>query len=193
MASIKMRPLLLAVIIGLGAVFVSIGVLGMSPALAGELEVTGSASLAPRQQAQPYEFFAFGVVFTDPAIVQITDLSGNVVGEGVHVGSVKCNRDNCSKTTQLDFTIWFADPRPNESEYEYKFKTLQALDPEEERVVVAGTGTISSRDQQERFRFTATFQNNRDGTVSVTYVASRPDASFVIPKTLGTFTIYSKP
>ena len=188
MASIKMRSVLLAVIIGLGAVFVSIGVLGMSPALAQDLQATGSVSLAPPQQAEPDDGIVIIVVFTDPFNVQITDLSGNVVGEGEHGGQVRCNGNNCSQKTQLDFTIYLTEPWS----LEYKFTTRQTLDPVEERVVVGGMGTISSRGQKERFLFTATFQNNRDGTVTVRYEASRPDASFIIPAAPGTFRISSR-
>lgn len=39
---------------------------------------------------------------------------------------------------------------------------------------------------KERFIFTATFLNNRDGTLWVRYEASRPEASFIIPKAAGT-------
>ena len=187
MTSIKMRSVLLAVMLGLGAVFISIRVLGMSPALAHEQEGTASMSLAPAQQAEPE--YVFIVVFTDPpAKVQITDLSGNVVGEGDHGGQVRCNGSNCSQKTQLDFTVYFTEPWS----LEYKYTTRQALDPVAGRVVVAGTGTISSRGQKERFLFTATFQNNRDGTVTVRYEASRPDASFIIPAAPGTFRISSR-
>jgi hypothetical protein len=192
MVSIRMRSVLLAVMMGLGAVFVSIGVLGMSPAQAHELELTGSPSLAPAQPPPPDDddlgFVA--LYFTEPLTIQITDLSGNVVGEGVHGGEVRCNRNNCSQTTQLIYTIPLTDWLW--SEYEYKFTTRQAIDPVEERVVVGGTGTISSRGQKERFSFTAVFQNNRDGTVWVRYEASRPDASFIIPAAPGTFSISSR-
>ena len=192
MASIKMRSLLLAVMIGLGAVFVSIGVLGMSSAMAQELEVIGSVSLAPPAQAPPpndddLQFVAF---FTDDISVQITDLSGNEVGEGVHEGSLKCNGDTCSQ--KIDAIISISDVLTGTRVYEYKFRTRQALDPEAERVVVGGTGTISSGGYKERFSFTATFQNNRDGTVWVKYEASRPDASFIIPEASGTFRISSR-
>jgi hypothetical protein len=145
-------------------------------------------TIVPASQAPPKDDFQFIVVFTDPLGVEIEDLNGNVVGEGVHSGKAKCNRDNCSQKTFLQLTIPLTDPYS----VEYKFTTRQALDPEEERVIVAGTGTISNRAQKERFSFTATFQNNRDGTISVTYAASRPDASFIIPNSAGTFRIFSR-
>ena len=56
-------------------------------------------------------------------------------------------------------------------------------------LLVGGKGTVSNDGQKERFLFTATFENNRDGTVAVRYEASRPDASFVIPRVPGRFEI----
>jgi hypothetical protein len=112
-------------------------------------------SLVPPMQAKPD--YTFTVVLTDPVPIQITDLSGNVVGEGVSEGELR-----------------------------------QAFDLEAERVVVAGTGTKSSDRSKERFSFTATFRNNRDGTLSVTYAASRPDASFVVPEVPGTFEVRTR-
>ena len=124
------------------------------------------------------------MVFTDLLDIEITDLSGNVVGEGQHEGKVRCSgNSNCSQATQLQL---------NGIEYEYKFKARQALDPDERRAVVEGTGTIVRDDKKERFLFTATFEDNRDGTVRVRYEASRPDASFRVPKSPGTFGIYSR-
>jgi hypothetical protein len=188
MQSIKIRSFLLAVISGLAALFISIGLLEMSPALALERAGAEPMRLDPPAQPPPPDdddlvFIAF---FTDPLTIQVTDLSGNVVGEGVHESEVRCNGENCSQKTLLDFTD------PGFAEYEYKFTTRQAVDPVEERAIVEGTGTISSHGQKERFLFTATFQNNRDGTVSVTYQASRPDASFIIPRLPGTFRIFSR-
>lgn len=189
MRFIKIWSYLLAVMGGLAAVLISIGLLGLSPALAHEGELTGPVrQAAPEQPQQPVDDFVFFVVFTDPAVIEITDLSGNVVGEGTHEGSVRCNRDKCSQKTQLQFTPFFTDP----AVYEYKFSTRQALDLVAESVVVAGKGTISSNGQKERFLFTATFENNGDGTVSATYVASRPDASFMIPRSPATFRIFRR-
>ncbi len=187
MRFIKIWSYFLAVMGGLAAVLISIGLLGLSPALAHEGELSGPVRQAAPEQPPPVNIVSV-VVFTDPAIIDVEDLSGEVIGEGVHLGEVRCNGDKCSQKTQLQFTPFFTDP----AVYEYKFTTRQALDPEAERVVVAGKGTISSNGQKERFLFTATFENNRDGTVSVTYVASRPDASFMIPKSPGTFAIFSR-
>jgi hypothetical protein len=189
MRFIKIWSYLLAVIGGLTAVLISIGLLGLSPALANEGELSGPVrQAAPEQPPPPEDDFTWGVVFTDPAIIDVEDLSGEVIGEGVHLGEVRCNGDKCSQKTQLQFTPFFADP----AEYEYKFSTRQALDPKKEKVVVAGTGTISSNGQKERFLFTATFRHNRDGTVWVKYEASRPDASFIIEKSPGTFSFSSR-
>ena len=43
----------------------------------------------------------------------------------------------------------------------------------------------AARVKKSGFLFTATFQDNQDGTVSVRYEASRPDASFIIPQAPG--------
>jgi hypothetical protein len=182
MASKKLRSFLLAVAMGLAMVLISTSLLETSPALARERAGTEPVRLDPPAQAPPPEDFLFIVVFTDDLSI-ITYLSGNVIGEGEHGGEVKCNGDNCSKKTQL--TVPYGS-------VEYKFTTRQALDPEEDRVVVAGSGKISSLGQKERFLFTATFEDNRDGTVRVTYVASRSDASFIIPRAPGTFSISSR-
>lgn len=188
MVSRKLWSVLSAVAVGFLAVVVSIGLLDVSPALALQQTGTESVRLAPPAQPPPNDDFVFVVVFTDPARVQITDLSGNARGEGEHMGKVRCNSNTCNQQTQLTFGIPVTDPIV----YEYKFTTRQALDPDEESVVVAGKGTISSRGQKARFSFTATFQNNGDGTVLARYDASRPDASFIIPRTSGTFRIFSR-
>jgi hypothetical protein len=190
MVSKKLWSLLLAVAMGVVAVVISIGLPEMSSALALEPAGTEPMYLDPLAQPPPpnADDFQFVAFFTDDLTVQITDPSGNVVGEGVHGGEVKCKRNGCSQQTYLSFGL----PLAESTVYEYKFTTRLALDPEEERVVVEGKGTISSRGQKERFSFTATFQNNRDGTVSVGYVASRPDASFIIPRAPGTFSIISR-
>lgn len=188
MGFIKIQALLLAVFIGLGAAFVSLGLLGeTSVVLAKGQALTESA---PNMQPPPPsdDDLIITVWFTDPLSIPIMDLSGNVIGEGIHEGKARCNGNACNQRTELQFTIWLTDPV-----YTYKFSTRLASDSEARTVVVAGTGTISSNGQKERFSFTATFQDNGDGTVSATYVASRPDASFIIPRSPGTFTIVSRP
>jgi hypothetical protein len=125
----------------------------------------------------------------DTAEVAITDLSGTAIGEGLHSGEERCINDNCFKKTQLQLN----QPLTGLVTIEYRFETLQALVPDESRVVVTGTGTINSINQKEKFQFTAVIQDNMDGTLSVTYVASRPDASLMIPNAPGTFEITSRP
>jgi hypothetical protein len=184
MVLIKLRSLLLAGVIGLAAVFILLGLLGgTSVVLAKEQDLTGRANLAQMAQAPSQEFALVATVYFSPAPTLVTDLAGNVIGLGGHTGEVRCWA-TCNKKTQLDL---LADG------YEYQFKTLQALDPEARRMVVAGKGTIYSDHQKATFLFTATFEDNGDGTVAVTYVASSPDASFVIPKAPGTFEIASRP
>lgn len=185
---IKVQFLSLTLFIGLAAVFILLGLLGStSVVLAKGQELTVAANLESRMQ--PLLQLSHSVVFTDPAVIKVQDLFGNV-GEGIHTGEVRCTGgDNCNKKTQLQFTSSFTDV----GVLSYQFKTLQALDPERRRSVVAGTGTIYNNGQRERFLFTATFDDNRDGTIAVTYVASRPDASFMIPRSPGTFWITSRP
>ncbi|MEZ4619837.1 MAG: hypothetical protein R2867_30640 [Caldilineaceae bacterium] len=84
----------------------------------------------------------------------------------------------------MQFTIPLTD-----WSFEYKFTTRQVVDPTAERVVIAGTGTIFTGGKREQFTFIATMQNNRDGTIFIKYEASRPDASFILPKAPGTFTL----
>lgn len=100
----------------------------------------------PAQQQPPEEDIIVTIVFTDPASTQITDLSGNPLGEGTHEGELRCNLINCSQKTQLSFGI----PLTRPVEYEYKFTTRQALDPEQARAVVAGSGTLSNGDRKSR-------------------------------------------
>jgi hypothetical protein len=184
MRFIKIHSLVLAVAVGLAALFITLGLLAItSSVLAQGAEPEGTV---PVSQA-PNDDIIIIVVFTDPLSIPITDLSGNVIGEGTHIGNARCKSNKCNQNTELQFTIPFTG-----LVYAYKFTTRQAFDPEAGRAVVAGTGTISSRGQKERFSFTATFQDNGDGTVSATYDASRPDASFIVPRSPGTFTIMSR-
>jgi hypothetical protein len=178
MVSKKLWSFLLTVIIGLAAALISPGILGiMTPALAQEPELEINVPVA-----QPVGNLIAVVVFTDPAIIDIQDLQGVGIGQGTHVGRLRCN-NKCSQKTQLQL---------NGVTYEYQFKTRQLVDPGERRIIAAGTGTIKSNGQRERFLFTATFQDNRDGTVWVRYETSGPDASFIIPNAPGTFTIFSR-
>ena len=191
MPSRNRSRILLAVTLGIVVLFSSLVILEMSPVLALEREVTGPVKqAAPEQPPPPFndDELIFSAYFTEDLEIQITDLSGNVIGEGTHQGQVKCYRDNCNQTTQLTLS----PPLREGIVYEYKFTSRQVLDPEAQRVVVAGTGTIANQGQKERFSFIATFQNNQDGTVGVKYEASRPDASFIIPRSAGTFKISAR-
>lgn len=136
--------------------------------------------------AQGQDLTGVVVDFPDPVPTEILDLSGNVIGQGEHEGTVRCFDGNCGQRTELGVTSIPAV-------YEYKFKDLQALDVVTEVAVVAGTGVKSGEDGKERFSFTAIFLNNGDGTVAVRYVASIPDASFVLPAAPGTFTLVQRP
>jgi hypothetical protein len=144
--------------------------------------------LDPLAERRPADDFDIAIYFTLPLSVQVTDLGGNFVGEGVHVGAVKCVGDRCRHQTYLGFDIYSEEPTVDK----YTFDTRLALDPEEESVVVKSRGEISGRSQKERFSFTATFRNNGDGTVFAAYVASRPDASFTISSAPGSFDISSR-
>ena len=165
----KKNVLLLAVSIGLAGVFILFGPLGMM----------ATAQAAPDTLV---------VTFTDTSPIQYADLSGNVIGEGVHVGDLRCVGDNCNQ--KIEFEPVSPQATTDTVVYEYKFKSRQAFDPVAERVVVSGTGTIISGGPKIRFSFTGVFQNNRDGTVQVTYLASNPDASFLFPAAPGTFSIF---
>jgi hypothetical protein len=181
MRSIKTWSVFSAMLIGLAAVLVSLGLLEMSrvPVQAR----TASEPVLWDLSAQPPPDFTLAAYFTDDLPIQVADLSGNVIGEGTHGGRIRCNGNTCSQKTELDIPISVISTLSLQVEYQYT--TRQALDPVAERAVVAGKGTIFSRGQKERFSFTGIIQDNRDGTVSVTYVASRPDASFIIPRAPG--------
>lgn len=159
----------LAVMSSLAIGLISPGALGMvSPALG---------------QPSFQDEWGVRIHFQDPENpIEITDLSGTTVGQGTHVGQLRCEQ-TCNHKAQLQL---------NGIEYQYRFETIQALDPVEGLVIVAGRGTISNLGQKDRFLFTATLENNQDGTVWVRYDASRPDASFIIPNAPGTFTFFSK-
>lgn len=182
----KIQSLSLAVVIGLVAVLLSLALLGMTKSVfAQEQELTAQMNSASKMAKPDIDFT---VVFTDPAeYLVVYGLDGDPVGEGVHIGGVRCRGDNCNKNTQILFTI------PPEgatiSGVEYRFKNRIAIDPDARSVVAQGAGTIYSDGQKERFSFFATFEDNRDGTVFVRYDASRQDASFIIPKSPGRFEI----
>ncbi|MGB7876037.1 MAG: hypothetical protein WBL25_16770 [Anaerolineales bacterium] len=148
--------------------------------LFGPLGLTGTAQAAPDMIL---------VTFTDTALIQYKDLSGNLSGEGVHVGELRCVGDNCNQ--KIEFEPVFPGPTTEPLVYEYKFKSRVAFSPEAETVVVSGTGTISGAGPKIRFSFTGVFQNNGNGTVQVRYEASTPEASFIFPAAPGTFSIIS--
>ena len=127
------------------------------------------------------------VTFTDTSQIQYTDLSGNAIGEGAHVGELLCIGDTCNQ--KIEFEPVSLQPTTDTVVIEYKFKAKQVFDPIAKIVVVAGSGTVLSDGSKTRFSFTGTFQNNGDGTVRVTYIASTPDASFIFPAAPGTFRI----
>jgi hypothetical protein len=165
----QMKRVLLLVSMGLAMVFILFGPLGM----------TASVGAAPD---------IIHVTFTDTSPTPYTDL-GNVPGTGVHVGELLCLGDICNQ--KIEFEPVSLQTSTDTVVYEYKFKSRQAFDPEAERVVVAGTGTILNNGPKIRFSFTGVFQNNGDGTVQVTYIASAPEASFSFPAAPGTFSILS--
>lgn len=183
----RLASLLRAVAIGFVAVVV-LGVAAIPPALALEGAGSEAAYLDRLAQAQVLDDFYFVALFADDAAVQMTDVGGNAIGEGLHGGRVLCNHSVCSWQTYLRLHADSAEP----AVYEYKFKIRQAIDPVAERVFVEGNGTISDHGQKERFSFSAIFQNNRDGTIWIRYEASRPDASFIVPNAPGTFGIFSR-
>lgn len=144
---------------------------------------SGTKSIALGQSSFQAEWGVFVYFQASETPVAITDPGGALVGEGSHRGQLLCN-NRCSHQTQLEV---------NGIAYQYRFEVRQALDPDAGVVVVSGRGTLSDGGQKERFSFTATVEDNRDGTVWVRYDASRPDASFVVPETPGIFALFSKP
>lgn len=121
--------------------------------------------------------------FTDSSPVQYTDLNGNIIGEGMVVGKMRCVGDNC--TQEIEFEPISPQPTTDNVKYEYKFKSRQAVDPGEQVVVVSGTGSIISDGPKIRFTFAGVLQNNLDGTTRITFEASTPEASFIFPEVPG--------
>lgn len=163
----------LASFVGLATVFILTGLFGVMSV-----------------QAQPPAMEpSYHVVFTDTASIPISDLSGNIVGEGTHLGALMCKTSNCSQKIEIDFdiTLVFTDLY----HLEYKFTSRQEHDPDEKRLIVGGKGSLTTDHMKERFSFTAIFEDNRDGTVDATYNASRPDASFRVTSP-GSFAIESR-
>jgi hypothetical protein len=162
MHSHKKNVRLLAVSIGL-AVFTLLGLLG----------TTATVQAAPTKVL---------VTFTDTSLIQHVDPDGNVLGEGVFLGKLRCVGDTCNQ--KIAFV-----PALGNVVYEYTFKSRLAFDSAAERVVVTGTGTVFRDGSKTRFSFTGVFQNNPDDTVQVTYEASMPDASFNFPAVPGSFSV----
>lgn len=134
------------------------------------------------QPAEPYVSIRSGSLNEDPSIeILIMDLSGNPIGSGRHSGDLRCILGTCNQSTSLSIS----SPQTDTAEVEYRFMSLQADDPIARLLVVAGSGTILTGQQKEKFQFTATIQDNLDGTLAFRYEASRPDASFLIPGTPG--------
>lgn len=121
--------------------------------------------------------------FTDTSPIRYTDLSGNILGEGVLVGKMRCVGDNCSQ--EIEFEPISLEATTGNVKYEYKFKSRQAVNPEVEVVVVSGTGSIIDDGQRIRFSFTGILQNNFNGTTRITFNASTPDVSFIFPEVSG--------
>jgi hypothetical protein len=167
MRSQKKSVFLLAVSIGITMAFILLAPLG----------VTASVLAAPN---------IIRVTFTDTSPIQYTDLSGNVIGEGVHVGELQCVGDNCNQKIEFEP---ISQQTTEPVVFEYKFKSKQSFDPVGQRLVVSGVGTMSGSGPKIRFAFTGVFEDNGDGTVQVTYIASTPEASFVFPAAPGTFSI----
>ena len=145
----------------------------------------GPLSLTRKAQAAPDMIL---VTFTDTA-TQYTDLSRNVIGEGLHVGELRWVGDNCNQ--KIEFEPHSTGSSTEPTMYEYKFKSRQAIDPTAERIAVSGTGTISNGNSKTKFLFTGVFQNNGDGTIEAIYTASTPEALFIFPAAPGTFSITS--
>lgn len=190
MRLVRIRFFASALVIGLAAVLISIGLLSMTSPTAAHAQSTSDG------------IFVFQASFPESS-VEIRDLSGNVLGEGLHGGKVLCNANNCTQATLIPYDLCaiITDPLCGvaniaaDTGIVYRFQSWQSLDLSDAgggTVVVAGTGTTSNHGEKVRFSFTATFQDNGDGTVSVTYVATRPEASFVIPRAPGSFALYRR-
>jgi hypothetical protein len=130
------------------------------------------------------------VTFSDTSPVQYTDPGGNTLGQGVHMGELRCVGEICNQKIEFEPLVPVATTET--LVYEYKFKSREAFDPLTETVVVSGEGTISNGGMKTRFAFTGVLHNNGDGTVQVTYVTSALDGSFSFPAVPATFHVMVK-
>lgn len=179
--------LLLSLIIGLAAAFILTGLLEVSTARAEQqVEVQLQPLPPPPPKDDHLQFIAF---FTDDLSIEISDLSGNVVAEGTQLGEVICNGAKCYH--KIDVVLTLADVIAAPYTIVYRFADRVAVDLEAERIIVEGTATAGSDAQKEKFRFTAVFKNNFDGTVTATYVSPRPELSFIITAP-GSMRFYSR-
>lgn len=169
----KLGYLVVPVALAFAALILMLSLLSVSSA---------SAQARTEIEEKPYSIeepvIYYTVPLTDPDLV--FDPFGNLIGEGIHTGKMVCSSNNCRGKTELYFP-----PQIDSANYEYKFSSLLTRDPVERRAVVGGTGKITEAGKKVRFSFTATFTDNRDGTVSVEYHASLPEASFIIPQSAG--------
>lgn len=178
--------IMLALVAGLLIVMLWTGLLGIAPARAEQATMAGDQQQPPPPDDEVLLFIAF---FTDDLSVEIMDLSGNVVAEGTHLGDARCIRSHCNHKAEV--VLMQSSSYPTPYQIEYKFVDRLALDPEARRAILAGTGTAGSDGQKLRFRFTAIIQDNRDGTLTVRYEASIPDASFIV-RSRGSMSIFSR-
>lgn len=181
--------IVLALIVGLSAAALWIGLLGIAPARAEQGATVGDLRQPPPPPPPNDDDLQFIAFFTDELPVQISDLSGNIVAEGRHSGEARCSRSSCNHKAEM--VLLQSGSYPTPYQIEYRFTDRLALDPEASRAILAGTGTVGSDGQKLRFRFTATIQDNRDGSLTVRYEASVPDASFIV-SSRGSMSIFSR-
>lgn len=186
MQGLRIWRILLVVVGGVVLVGLSLGLLAVAPAQAKTrpplpLAESGSADSDMLTdlvliKAQIWTTEGLTIFLDDTSPVQVLDPGGTLIGEGVHGGGVTC-RNNCQDSTLLQL---------DGMQYTYKVKRSQDVDAIEKRAIIEGTGTIDGNGRTQRFSFTASFEDNGDGTISAAYDASISGASFIIPSTVGT-------
>lgn len=163
----KLQLIVSTGVIVLFAVFILSGLLGTA------------APVLAREQTQelPTELDLAAVINDSDA--EVLKLDGSAAGTGSVAGKVNCIKDHCSNKMILDLAGF---------RYVYRFSSKVSLDPVNRRAVVGGTGTLINvaDHQKERFSFTATVEDNGDGTLFTKFETSIPEISFIIPTAEGT-------
>lgn len=188
MAYFRSRSALPAVVVAAVLSLALVALMSVSSAHAEGFDRPESPPAASVDQMQPEPSVGYHIWLTDELSVEITDLDGTTVGTGMQMGEVLC-RNKCSKSILVD--VYYAEMGSQRS-IRYQFTTRQAADPNARRVVVGGKGAIQNAGKNDKFTFTATFEDKGGGAIMARYEASMPEASFIVPESAGRMIFWSQ-